>query len=113
MSGYSNNDVLPSPFLWGRLDAGPTHGYVRRPLFAERVITANDSLQNCDFQLVVRPPIAANISIQFPTARSWLNNPLGGTPILVQDMMQVATNGVTIALLMSDTDTVFSLTKVA
>jgi hypothetical protein len=40
--------------------------------FVERVITANDSLQNCDFQLVVRPPIAANISIQFPTARSWL-----------------------------------------
>lgn len=103
---YSNNDVTPSPFLWGRIDAGPTHGYVRRPLFAERVVVTNTQLQVCDFQLVIKPSPAGNIVITLMSVRAWLNNPLGGTPFLVQDAMAVGTNGKTIVLIPDGTETI-------
>lgn len=103
---YSNNDVTPSPFLWGRIDAGPTHGYVRRPLFAERVVTTNTSLQVCDFQLVVKANPVVGITISLMSVRAWLNNPLGGTPFLVQDAMAVGTNGVEITIVPDGTEKV-------
>lgn len=104
--GYSNNDVTPSPFLWGKIDAGPTHGLVRRPLFAERVVVGNDVLQLCDFQLVIKPNPVANITLTLMSVRSWLNNPLGATPILIQDMMAVATNSKTITIVPDGIETI-------
>lgn len=103
---YSNNDVSPSPFLWGKLDGGPTHGWVRRPLFAERVIIINDSLQFCDFQLVIKPNPVANITLTLMSVRAWLNNPLGATPFLVQDMMAAATNNKTITIVPNGVETI-------
>lgn len=103
---YSNNDVTPSPFLWGRLDAGPTHGNVRRPLFAERVVVGNTNLQFCDFQLIVLPVPAADIILTLMSVRTWLNNPLGGTPFLVQDQMGVSTNGKTITIVPDGAETI-------
>lgn len=103
---YSNNDVTPSPFLWGKIDAGPTHGYVRRPLFAERVVVGNTDLQVCDFQLIIKPIPAANITITLMSVRAWLNNPLGGTPFLVQDAMDVGTNNKTITIVANGSETI-------
>jgi hypothetical protein len=95
---YTNNDVNPSPFLWGRIDSGPTHGYVRRPLFAERLVTASTTLQFCDFQLLIKPNPVDNITIVLMSVRAWLDSPLGGTPFLVQDQMAVGTQGLSIAI---------------
>lgn len=106
MGNFSNNDVTPSPFLWALFDAGPTLGKVRRPVYPSRIVTASETLGLYDFQLLIKPSPAANLTITLPTARSWLNAGGGGFPILIQDQMQCGTNSKTITLTPGGSDTI-------
>lgn len=95
---FSNNDVTPTNFLWTKVDAGPTLGLIRRPLFPQRYITADGSLQLFDFQILVKPSPPANITFTLLSVRDWILQAGGGYPVMIQDMMLAGTNSKTITI---------------
>lgn len=111
MGAYPNSDALVSPYMYGIVDAGPTLGKVRRPMFPIRIITGNATLEQYDFQLIVKPTPAASVVLSLLPVETWLRTPGGGLPILVQDQMQVATNGKTITIVPNGTEKINGQTQ--
>ena len=95
---YVGNDGLQSPFIGGKIYAGPSIGWVDRPAFPSRTLVSDGSIKQFDRLLLVDPVTPIDIDITVPTARSWLDTAGGGIPVTVQDRMGCFTNGVTITL---------------
>lgn len=84
---FSNNDVNPSPFLWMNVDCGPSIGLVRRPMFAERILTAADDIivVPFDFQVIVKKAVPAPTAVYLPDLALWMSREWGGMPLLIMD----------------------------
>lgn len=81
---YPQDAVGGQRGLYGIVDAGPTFGRIRRPIFPDRYITdATASVEPFDFQLLVsRNGI---VIITLPSVTNWARQHYGGFPIIIKD----------------------------
>lgn len=80
-----DNAVQGQIWGWMRIDAGPTIGLVRRPMFNDKFITSGTSytVQPFDFQLLIA--VNADFSVNLPLVNTWMKSPYGLFPIFVKD----------------------------
>lgn len=83
-SPYPSNQVGGQGILYGLVDAGPTHGRVRRPIFPISYITSGIYIvQPYDFELLVN--FNGEVRITMPLCSTWMRQPYGGFPLIIKD----------------------------
>lgn len=97
------NSVTSQLWGWMRVDCGPTIGWVRRPMFNDRVLETGTSytVQPFDFQLLVYRDVP--FTIYLPKLSVWMSQPWGLFPIFVKDVGSLAeANNITIEAFAGD-----------
>lgn len=98
MSG-SPSSVTGRVWAYMNVDMGPSIGWVRRPMFNQRVVVASGAVdvQGYDFEIVIDKAVPAATTVNLPSARTWLLQPYGVFPLLIKDGgANAGTNNITI-----------------
>ncbi len=83
------NSVGGQIWSWMNIDAGPSIGWVRRPLFNDKYLTAANTpytVQPFDWRLLINLTVAAPFQIYLPPIATWMRQPYGLFPINVKDV---------------------------
>lgn len=81
------NSVGGQIWSWMRIDAGPSIGWVRRPMWNDKYLTTGTSynIQPFDWRLLVNRA-ATPFEILLPDVTLWMRQPYGLFPIQVKDI---------------------------
>lgn len=81
------NSVGGQIWSWMRIDAGPSLGWVRRPLFNDKYLTTGSSysIQPFDWRLLINRA-ATSFEILLPSVVTWMRQPYGLFPIQIKDI---------------------------
>lgn len=82
-----NNSVGGQIWSWMNIDAGPSIGWVRRPLFNDKYITTGTtySIQPFDWRLLISRA-ATSFEVFLPSVVTWMRQPYGLFPLQVKDV---------------------------
>lgn len=81
------NSVGGQIWAWMKIDAGPSIGLVRRPMFNDKYLSTGSTytVQPFDWRLLINRA-ATSFTITLPSVRTWMLQPYGLFPIQVKDI---------------------------
>src|SRR5438128_1880636 len=85
------NSVGGQIWSWTQIDAGPSIGWVRRPLYNDKYITTGTTynVQPFDWRLLI-DRAATPFEILLPNVALWMRQPYGLFPIQIKDIGNAA-----------------------
>lgn len=79
--------IVSTPTFFGKVDYGPTFGWVYRPLNTKRIITAAGDVTIIPYDVIViiMQTVAAAFNLQLPDLDLWMRLPYGGFDLTIKN----------------------------